>query len=128
MSIRLSAPRKLQCLLAGAVATTQPDVMVCFRDIKRKLQADFQAQTKVSTTSGATAVDICDAPDPAVVREVDTIMVRNNDTASVSATIRYNDNGTTYKIITVTLLTLENLCYAAGSGWRVIDASGNVKQ
>ena len=126
--IRIASARKLQVLLAGAVATTQPDVVVCFRDIRRKLQADFKAQTKVTTTSGASAVDICDAPDPAVVREVDTITIANNDTASVSATIRYNDNGTTYKIITVTLLTLENLCYAAGSGWRVIDASGNVKQ
>ena len=126
--IRLAQSRKLQGLLAGAVATTQPDVVVCFRDVKRKIQADFVAQTKVTTTSGASAVDICDAPDPAVVREVDTITITNNDTASVSATVRYNDGVSTYKIITVTLLTLENLCYAAGLGWRVVDASGNVKQ
>lgn len=125
--IRLSQGRKLQALLGGAVSTTQPDVVVCFRDIKRKLQADFKAQTKVAVTAGATAVDICDAPDPAIVREVDAITIANNDTASVSVTVRYNASGTTYKIITATLLTLENLCYAAGQGWRVIDANGNVK-
>lgn len=77
--------------------------------------------------NSGTAVDICDAPANLVTRDIDFISIRNNDTASVTVTVRYNDNGTTYKIIVVTLLTLETLTYTAQAGWIVTDTGGSVK-
>jgi hypothetical protein len=126
--IRLdSTLRRVQILLGGAVASTQPDVVVCYTDRNTPAPAPFLTSTKLSVTNNGTAVDICDAPANLVTRDIDFISVRNNDSASVTVTIRYNDNGTTYKIIAVTLLTLESLLYESGAGWKTLDASGNSK-
>lgn len=125
--IRLAPTSKLQALLSGAVSATQPDVVVCFRDISPKIQASFTPQFKVTATSGASAVDICDAPDPATTREVDFISLRNNDSASVTTTIRVVASSTNYNLIRVTLLTLETLTFTAAGGWHVTDVNGNVK-
>lgn len=119
--------RTLQAILAGAISTTNPDVTVSFTDYGNKLDPSKPVTTKLTAMNGANAVTICDAPDKGVTREVDSIDLHNRDTATVTATIRYNDNGTTYKIITAALLTGESLHYAQG-GWRALDANGNLKQ
>ncbi len=100
--------------------------MVCFNDISSLAPAPAKKGVKLTVTTGGTAVDICDAPDNVTVREIDFISLRNNDSASVTATIRYYDSGTTYKIVAVTLLTLESLLYS-GTQWQVLDVNGNVK-
>lgn len=126
--IRLSGTRQtLQILLAGAVATTEPDVVCCFTDKPPLQPQKFLPGTRDTTTSGATAVDVCQAPENNTVREIDFLSLRNNDTASVTVTVRLNNNGTTRKIVVVTLLTLEQLLFTADSGWIVLDVNGNSK-
>jgi hypothetical protein len=124
--LRLSPTAKLQCLLSGAVSATQPDVVTCFHDISPQLQKSFAPQFKAIPTNSGNAVDICDAPDPNTTREVDFLSLRNNDSASVTATIRLVAASTNYNLIRVTLLTLETLTYAV-DGWKVTDVNGNVK-
>jgi hypothetical protein len=119
--------RKLQCLLGGAVASTQADVVVCFKDYPSQQPREFLRGTQVSTTNNATAVDICAAPLNATTREVDHLSIHNNDTAAIAVTVRYNDNGTTYKLQAVTLGVGETLCFATAVGWYVIDANGRRK-
>lgn len=126
--LRLSGPlQKMQAVLGGAVSATQPDVVVSYRDVGNPDRAEFEPGTKVSTTNGATPVDICDAPGSATVREIDFISIRNNDSASVTVTVRLNNDGTSYKLIRVTLATLEHLYYSHVAGWYVIGTRGQLK-
>lgn len=125
--IRLNIARKLEAVLAGAVATTQPDVLVAYRDTVKSENAQFSTFTKPVTMNGASAVTICDGPVSGALREVDFVNVRNNDTASITVTIRVNDAGVTYTLRKVTLATLDQLCYSFVRGWYVVLAGGGEK-
>lgn len=123
--IRLdTTTRKLQALLGGAVTTNQ---MQCVSAYSDATQSGYVGATTVINTNNSTAVDIVPAPS-AGYRDVDYINIYNRDTVSQTLTIRYNDNGTTYGLIVVTLLTGEQLNYTHGSGWCALDVNGNRKE
>lgn len=119
-----STLRKLQVVLAGAVATNQLPVVTCFSD---KTSSDYAGGSTVINTNSTTAVDICAAPASSTVRDIDTISVFNADTVSATVTIRYNDNGTTYSIFKATLEVGDQLLYTHGGGWKVLNSTGSIK-
>lgn len=123
--IRLpSVNDKLQAVLAGAVATTQPICTVCYSD---QTTSGYSGGKQIATLNGATDVDILSAPAAFTVRDVDYLSVCNLDTASIALTIKYDISGVDSTIVKVTLATLETIQYIHGSGWSCLDASGNVK-
>lgn len=125
--IRLpSTTVKLQAVLSGAPATTQPQAIVCFSD-DDATNATYTGGATVTVLTGSTDVDICAAPASGIVRDIDFISISNRDTASITLTVKYDISATDSTIIKVTLLTLETLQYTHGDGWKVIDASGNIK-
>lgn len=119
--------RSLRAVLSGAAAT-QPDVVVSFIDKTTKAFPPIRSGTHLSKTNGVTAVTICPAPSNLTVREVEAIFLKNNNASTVTATINYNDNGSDYKLVAISVGSSETLFYTASSGWNVIDASGRVKQ
>lgn len=119
-----STLRKLQIVLAGAIATNQLPVVVCFSD---KTSTTYNGGTTVSNTNSTTPVDICAAPGASTIRDIDSITVQNADTAAATVTIRYNDNGTTYSIFKCTLSVGDQIIYTHGQGWKVLDSSGALK-
>lgn len=124
--IRLSATtQKLQAVLAGAITTTNPDVVCSWSDAT---SSNYLGGQSLIAMNGSTAVDIVAAPAASTVRDIDSVTIRNNDTVSVTCTVRYNDNATLYKLITVTLRTGETLQYTHASGWQTLDVNGNIKQ
>lgn len=122
-----SSTRTLQAILAGAVSTTNPDVVVSYTDTSNRVENPLGSETQCSSTNGANAVTILDAPDKNTLREVDSITLHNRDTATVTATIRLDDAGTAKILIRAALLTGETLHYAKGH-WKTLDANGNLKQ
>lgn len=126
--IRLDNPqRSLKAVLSGA-ATTQPDVVVSFSDKTTKVFPPIKAGVYLSKTNSTTAVTICPAPSNLTVREIDSIFVKNNDSATATTTINYVDNGADRKLVTVDIGPSETLFYTNGSGWKVIDESGRIKK
>ena len=124
--IRLdTTTRKLQLILAGAITTTQPDVVVSYSDATASA---YTGGSQVSVGNSTTAVDICAAPAASTVRDVDHLTVRNNDTVAMTVTVRLNDNATLYKLVSIALAVGDTLEYAHAAGWRVMDAMGNIKQ
>lgn len=119
-----STLRKLEVVLAGAVATTQPSFVASWSDAT---SISYTGGSTPGVTAGAAAVTAVAAPGAGVIRDVDYLTVRNGDTAAVVLTVQYNDNGTVYGIITVTLASGSQLTYTHGSGWQVIDAAGSLK-
>jgi len=83
--------KKLQAKMSGAPATTNPDFVASYAD------DDGSSFTEGSTDgalNGGTAVDIVAAPSSGKRRIVKNITIYNRDTASITLTIYYNDNGT----------------------------------
>lgn len=126
--IRLDAtPRKLQIVLGGAVSTNQLPIIVSYLD---NIGANYTDASRITTgatqstlTNNGTAVDVCSAPPIGRVREVDYISVRNSDTAVATVTIRFNDNGTNYTLVTVTMAVGDHLFYTASGGWKMISSA-----
>lgn len=116
--------RKLQILLGGAVATTQPAYVTSYVDIGT-LGATIGGSN--GATNSGTAVDAVAAPASGNQRIVKLITLYNEDTASVVATVRYNDNGTTRTLFKGTLLAGQELVYTSTSGFQVLDSGGALK-
>lgn len=124
--IRLdTTTRKLQAVLAGAITTSQPNIATSYSDAT---SASFTGAQTVINANSTTPVDIVASPSAGVVRTIDSVNIYNADTVSVTVTVRYNDNGTIYPLVRVTLLTGETLGYTHGSGWFALDVNGNLKQ
>ena len=121
MIILDTTTRKLQVLLGGAVATNQCPCMASWVDVT---SSAYTPGTTVANTNSTTAVDLVAAPASSTYRQIKTLSIYNADTASVTVTVRYNDNGTTYTLLKVTLPTLYHLVYTDTDGWSVHDTAG----
>lgn len=71
----------------------------------------FTEKTSNGAFNNTTPVDVVAAPGASTRRVVRNITVKNKDTASVTVTLRYNDNGTIRELPTVVLLTGESVVY-----------------
>ena len=83
--------KKMQLILSAAPATTQPDWVASYADANGAI---FTEGSSGGVANGATAVDIVAAPASGYRRIVSEVTIYNADTATVTATLRYNDNGT----------------------------------
>lgn len=69
----------------------------------------FTEGQKDGTLNGTTAVDVIDAPAASTRRICTTLSIFNADTAAVTVTVRYNNNGTSRIICKATLQVGERL-------------------
>ena|SRR3990167_108689 len=123
MIILDTTTKKLQIILGGAVAANELPIVVGFADVTTTA---FTPGEQNSATTGATAVDICASPAASTQRVVKDINVYNEDSGSVTATVRLNDNATLRILRKVTLAVGDTLKYG-DKGWQVIDSNGNEK-
>lgn len=114
----------LEAVLAGAVATSQPEFHVDY-----VLYNKEGVKTKPAPFRGAlnstTDVTLLAPPQQGFIAEVLGVSIYNKDTASVTVEVKTTD-GTDRTIIKVTLATLETLHYGDGE-WYSTDASGSEK-
>lgn len=109
---------RLEAVLGGAVATSQPEFHVDYMDVNLA-----GVETKELMVRGAlnstTDVVLLAAPEQAFVRRITRMTIYNKDTASVLVTVK-TDDGTTERIyLKQTLATLESLHWERNSGWQV---------
>lgn len=116
----LTAGMKLEAVLAGAPATTQPEVHVDWVAYNQQGERTVPATTRSAMNSG-TDVTILAAPTTPFVREPLRIEFYNKDTASVTVTIK-TDDGTERTILTATVGTLKSLIWEQGVPWYVTTA------
>lgn len=112
--------KKLQVLLSGAVATTEPAYVAGYADLTSS--GTTLAETD-GTTSGASAVDVVSAPGASTVRKVTFLNVHNRDTTNVTVTVRVNNNGTT-RILAKVTLPADYTLVMNNEGWSVISDQG----
>jgi len=123
MIVLNSTQRRLELDLTGSTSTTLSIVVnhtdVRLRDSLRSLGS------QLNTSNGTTDVIICPAPANGVLRLVNSLSVVNtNNTATATARIYYDENGTEFDLSKVALASGDQLFYEDNSGWSVLNSAG----
>ena len=117
--------KKIEILLAGAVAANQLPVTTHFVDVA---EPDYYRPNSYDTASNSTtAVPIVYAPGTDVRRQVKLITIYNADTAQATVTVRLVNNATNRIIVKIDLQPASTLIYTDGEGFRVIDTLGQIQ-
>ena len=121
MIILDATTKSLEIVLGGAVATNQLPVCTEYVDTTTTAFTPIHNDTASNNT---TPVTIVAAPASSTQRAIKAINVYNRDTASVTVTIQYNNNGTTRIMVKIALAADSTLFYTDAEGWRVITTAG----
>jgi hypothetical protein len=118
--IFLDSSTNLTIELAATVATNQARSYASWRDTKAgELSPGF---TSVDTNN-TSAVNIVPAPAATYTRGVDYVNVYNEDTSSITCTVKVG----TRILCKLALATGETLVYTDEAGWYVLSSAGTVK-
>lgn len=112
--------KSVQVAMAGAAATTNPDFTAAWAD---NTGSAFTEGATDGALNGTSAVTLVAAPAASTRRVVKAITIENKDTAAVTLTVSYNNNGTLRTIAKVTL--------QVGDTWTTdgtFDTTGALKQ
>jgi len=115
-----STTKSIKAVMSGAAATANPDFTAAWADNNGTTFVEGASDGALSGTSSATLVA---APASSTRRVIKSITIENKDTAPVTVTISYDNNGTLRVIAKVTL--------QVGDTWTTdgtFDTYGSVKQ
>lgn len=113
--------------LGGAITTNQLPWTTSMADVSTSDQSVSALVASEGNTNSGTAVTIGAAPASSHTRTLKTFSLQNADTASATATVRRNDNGTFTNIVVFALDVGDNLNYDDNRGWYVVSSAGNLK-
>ncbi|MES2006897.1 MAG: collagen-like protein [Patescibacteria group bacterium] len=118
-SLVLDATNKtIKAAMSGAAATTNPDFVATWAD---DTGSSFTEGSTDGALNGASDVTLVASPASSTRRVIKSISIENKDTAPVTITVKYDNNGTQRNIAVFTL--------AVGSTWTldgVYDTNGNL--
>jgi hypothetical protein len=120
MQILDATTKSIVAVMSGAAATTNPDFTAAWADNDGSSFAEGSSDGVLNGTSQVTLVA---APAASTRRVIKSITIQNRDTAAVTVTVKYNNNGTLRNIAVVTL--------AVGDTWTLngaFDDEGSLKQ
>jgi hypothetical protein len=123
MLILDATTKTIDAVLAGAVATTQLPIVASFVDVTTTTYVPASTDGVTNSTTQVAAVA---APAAATQRQIKELSFCNVDTAAVTVTVSFNNNGTRRTLRKVTLAIGSTLVYTDGEGWRVMDVNGNI--
>lgn len=115
-----STLKTIKVSMSGAAATTNPDFTVSYADNNGTTFAEGASDGALTGTVDATVVS---APASGYRRIIKQIFIENKDTAAVTVTVKYDNNGTQRTIAKVTL--------SVGDTWTTdgtFDTYGSLKQ
>lgn len=92
--------KTIQAVMSGSAATTNPDFTASYADSTTNSLVEGANDGALTGTSPITVVS---APAAATRRVIKSITIQNRDTATVTVTISYNNNGTLRTLAKVTL-------------------------
>lgn len=115
-----STVKTIKVSMSGAAATTNPDFTVSYADNNGTA---FTEGASDGALTGATDATVVAAPASGYRRIIKKIFIENKDTAAVTITVKYDNNGTQRTIVKVTL--------SVGDTWSTdgtYDTYGSLKQ
>ena len=114
---------KLSALLAGAAATTNPDVTVFYHIVQTNAKNDtgqYPIGFDYTQLNGTNETTILGAPDTNTCTHIDEIYIYNADTAAVTVSVILDDNTSNRILIKKALAVGQSLVYNAGAGWQIV--------
>ena len=127
MIILTQTTDKIQVVLQSAITTTQPTFFASWRQLNQPTDTEFTPDRNAGSTNSTTQVDMVGSPASGKQRLIESIIIYNADTVSVTVSVIFDANGTDYIIQRATLNVGETLSYTDGDGWRVTTQSGDIK-
>jgi hypothetical protein len=112
--------KTIKVVMSGAAATTNPDFTASFADNNGTTFTEAASDGALTGASDATVVS---SPASGYRRIIKKIFIENKDTAAVTITVKYDNNGTQRNIVKVTL--------QVGDTWSTdgtYDTNGALKQ
>ena len=112
--------KTIKVVMSGAATTTNPDFTASFADNNG---TTFTEAASDGALTGATDATVVSAPASGYRRVIKKIFIENKDTAAVTITVKYDNNGTQRNIVKVTL--------QVGDTWSTdgtYDTNGALKQ
>jgi hypothetical protein len=112
--------KTIKVVMSGAATTTNPDFTASFADNNGTTFTEAASDGSLTGASDATVVS---APASGYRRIIKKIFIENKDTAAVTITVKYDNNGTQRNIVKVTL--------QVGDTWSTdgtYDTNGALKQ
>ena len=120
MIILDATTKSLTVAMSGAAATTNPDFVAAWSD---DTGTTFTEGSTDGALNGTSQVTLVAAPSASTRRIIKTVYIENKDTAAVTITVTYNNNGTLRTIAKVTLQVADTW-----STDGTTDSSGALKQ
>lgn len=120
MIILDATTKSLTVAMSGAAATTNPDFVAAWSD---DTGTSFTEGATDGVLNGSSQVTLVAAPAASTRRIIKTVYIENKDTAAVTITVTYNNNGTLRTIAKVTLQVADTW-----STDGTTDSSGALKQ
>jgi hypothetical protein len=114
-----STTKTIKAVMSGAAATSNPEFVVTWAD---STSSSLTEGSTDGALNGTTPVTLVAAPASSTRRVIKSISIQNKDSASVTLTISYDNNGTARQLAKVTLA--ENDTWTTDG---VYDTNGNLK-
>lgn len=111
--------KSIKAVMSGAPATTNPDFVVSYADNN---STSFTEGENDGALNGTSDVTLVSAPASSTRRIIKSISIYNRDTAAVTVTIKYDNNGTT-RILAKVTLGVDEVWTADGT----FDSTGSLK-
>jgi hypothetical protein len=92
--------KTIKAVMSGAAATSNPEFTTAYAD---STSASLTEGSSDGALNGATSVTLVAAPAASTRRVIKTITIQNKDTAPVTITVSYDNNGTLRQLAVVTL-------------------------
>ena len=105
---------KFDLVTSAAVAV---DVHVSYIDASNTTLAPSGGGKQNTAITTATTTDVLAAPGASTLRTVTNAVIRNKGAAAVTVTWRFNQNGTAYEIMSMSLLGGEQMVFTQATGW-----------
>jgi hypothetical protein len=103
-----STTKSLKAVLSANVTSTQPDFAVAWADNNG---SDFTEGSTDGVLNNTTDITLVSAPASSTRRLVRNIFIYNKDTASVTVTLKYDNNGTQRVFRKITLAAGETYTF-----------------
>ena len=95
-----STTKTITAVMSGAAATTNPDFTAAYAD---STTSSLVEGANDGALNGTTSVTLVSAPAASTRRVIKSLTIQNRDTAAVTVTIIYDNNGTQRQLAKVTL-------------------------
>ncbi len=112
----------IELVLGATVAANQASFSCSYNKKSSSTLTPYEIN---GSSNNTTAVTLVSSPSSGEEHQVRSFYLENNDTASITVTIRFNNTSVTRTIFKAIIAVGESLSYTAEKGWSVLDGKGN---